>query len=184
MPDKLFDYIDQHLEDSIAELARLCAQPSISAQGLGTRECAALVAERLRARGFQAEVIPTPGQPIVYAEAAGRSERTLLFYNHYDVQPPEPLEEWTSPPFTPTIRDGKLYARGARGDALPGGRDRRLPQQPAEVVQGVVDLLVHIRFQGIQGDTSGGNPRGSVPFPLLSSRVELSLWTRRRAPAG
>ncbi len=116
MSDNLFAYIDQHLEDSIAELARLCAQPSVSAQGLGTQECAVLVAERLRARGFQAEIIPTPGQPIVYAEADGKSERTLLFYNHYDVQPPEPLELWDSPPFELTRREGKLFARGASDD--------------------------------------------------------------------
>ncbi|HRE47031.1 MAG TPA: M20/M25/M40 family metallo-hydrolase [Aggregatilineales bacterium] len=109
-------YIQDHLEESLAELKRLCAQPSISAQGVGIAECAVLVGDMLRARGFTVEIIKTEGHPIVYAEAAGASEKTLLFYNHYDVQPPEPLELWDSPPFEPTIRDGKLYARGVSDD--------------------------------------------------------------------
>jgi acetylornithine deacetylase/succinyl-diaminopimelate desuccinylase-like protein len=109
-------YIDDHLEATIADLARLCAQPSVSAQHLGIEECAALVADMLQARGFAAEVVPSAGNPVVLGEAAGTSERTLLCYNHYDVQPPEPLELWNSPPFELTRRDGKLIARGAADD--------------------------------------------------------------------
>jgi acetylornithine deacetylase/succinyl-diaminopimelate desuccinylase-like protein len=109
-------HIEDHLEDSIAELSVLCAQPSISAQGTGIQECAQLVAEMLRKRGFTVEVIATGGHPVVYGEAPGASEKTLLFYNHYDVQPPEPLELWDSPPFQPTLRDGALYARGVSDD--------------------------------------------------------------------
>ncbi len=109
-------YIADHLDDSLAELSRLCAQPSVSAQMLGIHECAELVGEMLRKRGFQVEIIPTEGSPVVYAEAEGDSDKTLLFYNHYDVQPPEPLELWESPPFQPTIRDGKMCARGVSDD--------------------------------------------------------------------
>jgi acetylornithine deacetylase/succinyl-diaminopimelate desuccinylase-like protein len=109
-------YIDAHLEDAIAELARLCAQPSISAQHLGIDECAALVAGMLRTRGFGAEIVPSAGNPVVVGVANGASERTLLCYNHYDVQPPEPLELWSSPPFELTRRDGKLFARGTDDD--------------------------------------------------------------------
>jgi len=104
--------IDRRLDENLDELSRLCAQPSISAQGIGMQECAELVAEMLRKRGFKTEVMATKGFPVVYGELAGRSERTLLLYNHYDVQPPEPLELWDSPPFEPTIREGKMYARG------------------------------------------------------------------------
>lgn len=113
---KIDQYILDHLDESIAELSTLCAQPSVSAQGLGIAECAQLVAEMLRKRGFTAEVMPTRGHPVVYAEAKGKSNKTLMFYNHYDVQPPEPLELWDSPPFEPTVRDGALYARGASDD--------------------------------------------------------------------
>ncbi len=110
------EYLEGHMDQSIAELSRLCAQPSISAQNIGLEECAGQVAEMLRQRGFRVEVLPTGGAPAVFAEREGRSRKTLLFYNHYDVQPPEPLELWDSPPFTPTLRDGKLYARGVSDD--------------------------------------------------------------------
>jgi len=104
--------INKRLDRSLEELSRLCAQPSISAQGIGMQECAELVAESLQARGFKVEIKSTKGFPVVYGELPGRSQRTLLLYNHYDVQPPEPLELWDSPPFEPVIRDGKMYARG------------------------------------------------------------------------
>jgi acetylornithine deacetylase/succinyl-diaminopimelate desuccinylase-like protein len=108
--------IESTLETSLQDLKRLCAQPSIAAQSLGMQECAKLVGELLEARGFTVQILPTRGQPVVYAERKGRSERTLLFYNHYDVQPPEPLELWDSPPFEPARREGKLYARGVSDD--------------------------------------------------------------------
>ncbi len=116
MSNPIDQYIEEHLNDSIAELSRLCAQPSVSAQGLGIAECAELVAEMLRARGFTATIHPTRRHPIVTATVQGKRDKTLLFYNHYDVQPPEPLELWDSPPFAPTVRDGKLFARGVVDD--------------------------------------------------------------------
>ena len=109
-------YIDEHLDENLAELSRYVSQPSIAAQGVGMPECAAIVAGMLGARGFTVETLPTGGPPVVVAERGGRSDRTLLIYNHYDVQPPEPIELWTSPPFTPTLRDGHLYGRGVSDD--------------------------------------------------------------------
>jgi acetylornithine deacetylase/succinyl-diaminopimelate desuccinylase-like protein len=112
----LDSYLEKHLDASIAELSRLVAQPSISAQGIGLQECASMVAEMLRARGFAAEVMDTAGAPVVFAERKGKADKTLLFYNHYDVQPPEPLELWDTPPFEPSLRNGKLYGRGVSDD--------------------------------------------------------------------
>lgn len=109
-------FIDSHVEQSIAELSRLCAQPSVAAQNWGLVECADLVGEMLKARGFDVQILATGGAPVVFAERSGRADKTLLFYNHYDVQPPEPLDLWDSPPFKPTLRDGKLYARGVSDD--------------------------------------------------------------------
>ncbi len=109
-------FLASNLDASLLELGRLVAQPSISAQKIGLNECAALVAEMLRARGFTANIYPTAGSPVVVAERKGKSNKTLLFYNHYDVQPPEPLELWESPPFEPQIRDGKMYGRGVSDD--------------------------------------------------------------------
>ena len=108
--------ITGRLEASLADLARLCSQPSVSASGLGIAECAALVGGMLRARGFAVQTIATAGHPVVYGERRGKSYRRMLFYNHYDVQPPEPLELWISPPFQQTIRDGKMFARGVSDD--------------------------------------------------------------------
>ena len=111
-------YIAEHIQDWMEELRELCAIPSVSARHEGIDECAALVARMLGRRGFGAEVSPTDGgHPIVLAHAAGTNRnRTLLFYNHYDVQPPEPLELWDSPPFQLTQRDGAVYARGSKDD--------------------------------------------------------------------
>ena len=109
-------YLETHLDESVAELSRLCAQPSVAAQNWGLSECAALVAEMLQKRGFLVEILPTAGAPVVLGELKGLSDKTLLFYNHYDVQPPEPLELWETPPFEPTLKDGKLFARGVSDD--------------------------------------------------------------------
>jgi len=113
---KVDAYLDAHLDESIAELSKLVAQPSVGAQNLGMKECAALVAEMLRKRGFAAEIMPTEGAPVVFGERKGKSGKTLLFYCHYDVQPPEPLELWETPPFEPSLRGGKLYGRGVGDD--------------------------------------------------------------------
>jgi acetylornithine deacetylase/succinyl-diaminopimelate desuccinylase-like protein len=109
-------YLETHMDESIRELSTYCAQPSIAAQQLGTHECAQMTRSLLEKRGFSVQVIQTPGSPIVFAERKGRSDKTLLFYNHYDVQPVEPLELWESPPFEPTLREGKLFARGVIDD--------------------------------------------------------------------
>ncbi len=113
---KIDRYLDAHLDASVDELARLVAQPSVAAQNRGLDECAALTASMLRARGFAVEIFPTGGAPVVYGERRGRADKTLLFYNHYDVQPAEPLELWDSPPFEPERRDGKLFGRGVSDD--------------------------------------------------------------------
>lgn len=108
--------IGRHLEGSLEELGRLCAVPSVSAQGTAMRECAELLVNMLQARGFESRIIATDGHPIVYAERSGRSDRTVLLYNHYDVQPAEPLDLWESPPFEPSRRDGQMFARGVSDD--------------------------------------------------------------------
>ncbi len=77
--------------------------------------CAAWLTAYLQKIGFKTELWPTQGHPVIYAEnlEAGPKKPTLLIYNHYDVQPVDPLNEWVSPPFDPTVREGQVYARGA-----------------------------------------------------------------------
>lgn len=203
--NKMNTYLENHLDESIAELSRLCAQPSVSAQNLGLAECAELVGETLRARGFTVEIIPSGGAPVVFAERQGRSEKTLLFYNHYDVQPPEPLELWDSPPFEPTLREGKLYARGVSDDkghitsrlfaidALLDANDE-LPCGVKFVIEGeeetsslhLHDFIIENR-QKLAADACiwefGGVDHREVPMQYLGLRgicyVELSLETAK-----
>ncbi len=105
--------IDQSRDDLLADLFRLLAQPSISAHDLGIRETAELEMELLRTAGLEPRLLETSCHPMVYAEWLGvPGQPTVLFYGHYDVQPPDPLDLWESDPFTPTIRDGRIYARG------------------------------------------------------------------------
>ncbi len=110
----LTTYLESQAGEAQALLEQLCRQPSIAAQGLGIAEMANLAESLLREAGFRTQQLVAGGAPpAVYGELRGRSNYTILLYNHYDVQPPEPLELWHSPAFEPTVRDGKLYARGA-----------------------------------------------------------------------
>jgi acetylornithine deacetylase/succinyl-diaminopimelate desuccinylase-like protein len=114
MTDALTSYLETHADEAQTLLEQLCRQPSVAAQNLGMAEMADLVESCLSEVGFRTQRLLTEGAPpAIYGELRGRSDYTLLLYNHYDVQPAEPLELWLSPPFEPTVRDGKLFARGA-----------------------------------------------------------------------
>ncbi|MDP2859245.1 MAG: M20/M25/M40 family metallo-hydrolase [Bacillota bacterium] len=113
MVEKALNYAKQHEEQFLEDLRYLVRQPSIAAQDKGVKETAEMVKKMMEDVGVQADIVPVEGgQPVVYGHLdAGRS-RTLLFYDHYDVQPPEPLDEWSHPPFGGEVHDGSLYARG------------------------------------------------------------------------
>lgn len=104
--------IESNADIYLARLSRTVAQPSISSQGEGLTEMARLLGDMLHTVGFQVDLVPTDGAPVILAQMEGQGEETLLFYNHYDVQPVDPIDEWTDPPFEPVVRDGKLYGRG------------------------------------------------------------------------
>lgn len=111
----VFDRIDQNHPGFVEKLRTLCQHPSVSAQNLGLRETATLVAGMLEEAGLRARLVHlSKGPPVVFAELGSKSGgRTLTMYNHYDVQPPEPLELWKHPPFSAVLENGRLYARGA-----------------------------------------------------------------------
>jgi acetylornithine deacetylase/succinyl-diaminopimelate desuccinylase-like protein len=114
---KYDQYLENNLDKSIEELSILAAQPSVSTQNWGLVECAQLVKSMLEKRGFQVELISkNDSTPVVYGYLKGKSDKTLLIYNHYDVQPVEPLDLWETPPFEPQVRDGKLFGRGVNDD--------------------------------------------------------------------
>ncbi len=109
---------DARAQDELFDFLRI---PSVSAKSEHQGDCLAaaqFVADALTRIGCTAELVATPGHPIVVGEwrKAGPDAPTLLIYGHYDVQPAEPLELWTSPAFEPTIRDGRIYARGSVDD--------------------------------------------------------------------
>jgi acetylornithine deacetylase/succinyl-diaminopimelate desuccinylase-like protein len=109
------EIIDGKFEGYRSELFELLAQPSVSSTGEGMSECADLLAASIADRDFDAcEHIETSRYPLVYAErTVDESKPTVLFYGHYDVQPPGDEALWESPAFEPTVRDSSIYARGS-----------------------------------------------------------------------
>ena len=117
----LAEFIDGHRDQHLAELYEFLRIPSVSAKSEHKPDIergANWVAGNLRAAGFKKiEIVPTGLHPLVYAESLeAPGKPTILFYGHYDVQPPEPLNLWTSPPFEPTVRNGNLFGRGTADD--------------------------------------------------------------------
>jgi acetylornithine deacetylase/succinyl-diaminopimelate desuccinylase-like protein len=110
--EPVFAWIEAQSDAAVASLQSFCRQPSISAQNLGMKEMAQLVTDELRQLGAETEQVATAHYPVVVGRLSGDSPRRLAIYNHYDVQPPEPLENWSVPPFDATLRAGHLYARG------------------------------------------------------------------------
>lgn len=112
--DAVYAAIEREQGRFIGDLQRAVRQPSISSQGIGVRECAALLVEMMGELGIAARVMETTGLPVVYGEihAPDPAAPTLVIYNHYDVQPPEPLDEWSWPPFGAEVADGVMYGRG------------------------------------------------------------------------
>src|SRR5262245_41472136 len=111
-PEMAPDY-ERMADDALRIIDLLCRQPSVSAEGRALDETAELVEELLAGAGFETRQLRVNGSaPAVYGDQTGRADFTLLLYNHYDVQPVDPLDLWDSPPFEPVQRDGKLFARG------------------------------------------------------------------------
>ncbi|MGH2510948.1 MAG: M20/M25/M40 family metallo-hydrolase, partial [Ktedonobacteraceae bacterium] len=109
----IFAYVDQHAQTALTRLIDYVRRPSISAYGEGIGEVAEYIANVMREMGLAVRIMPTVGWPMVFGEYYVQADApTVLLYGHYDVQPPDPLEEWVTPPFEPTVRNGRLYARG------------------------------------------------------------------------
>ncbi len=118
---ELIEYIESKREEHLKELEEFLRIPSVSAQSEhkpDIEKAARWVAEKLRWAGLEnVAITPTNMHPLVYGESLrAEGKPTILFYGHYDVQPAEPLELWTSPAFEPTVRDGNLFGRGAADD--------------------------------------------------------------------
>ena len=153
--EELFRHIESKRERYLGFLKRLVEQPSVSATGEGIEECASQVAELLEEVGIRADIYRDHGgNPVVFGEIRAEAHATLMFYNHYDVQPPEPLDKWLSPPFTLAARNGKLYGRGAADNK--GNIAARIA-----AVDSLLDTLgetpVNVKFL-IEGEEEIGSP--------------------------
>ncbi len=119
--ERVVDFINVNRDRYVEELKQYLAIPSISAlpqHAADVRRAAEWTADELRRVGLQnVKLIETPGNPVVYGDWLGaEGAPTILFYGHYDVQPVDPVDQWVSPPFEATVRDGEIYARGSADD--------------------------------------------------------------------
>ncbi|HXF60954.1 MAG TPA: dipeptidase [Caldilineaceae bacterium] len=145
-------YLQRRRARFLEELIEFARIPSVSADPAyadGMAQAAAWVANRLRAAGVpRAEIMPTPRHPVVYGEwLAAPGRPTVLVYGHYDVQPPDPLDKWASAPFSPEVREGRLYGRGVSDDKGP----MLIPIQVVEALlatRGALPLNIKFLFEG------------------------------------
>ena len=111
----VYAHLKAHEAEDLELLKKLVAQPSVSARNMGVADCAEMLRGLLTGLGCtNVNVFPTPTKPLVFGELRSKKPgaKTVLFYGHYDTQPPEPEEEWLTPPFEPTVKDGRLYGLG------------------------------------------------------------------------
>ena len=165
------EYLAAQGDRTLEELVEFARIPSVStdpAHGEDMTRAAEWVAAALRAAGpIEVRVLSTPGHPVVYGEWLGApSAPTLLVYGHYDVQPPDPLERWLSPPFEPQVRDGRLFGRGVSDNKGP----MLIPIKVAQAffaTSGALPLNVKFLFEG---EEEIGSPSLE---PFLTANREL-----------
>lgn len=209
MMEDMLAYLDGRKDASLADLLAFASIPSVSTDPErrgDVRRAAEWLADRLRTAGVPTvEVLETPGHPVVYGEWLGAADApTVLVYGHYDVQPPDPLDRWQSPPFMPTVRGERVYGRGVSDDKGP----LLIPVQVAEAffqTQGKLPLNVKFLFEGeeevgspnlapfvrehaerLRADVvlsaDGGMWRADVPTLTVSSRGLAGLELTLRGP--
>jgi acetylornithine deacetylase/succinyl-diaminopimelate desuccinylase-like protein len=174
-----FAYVDAHADEFVQRLQTLCRQPSISAQNIGLLETADQVESLARAVGAETQRIELEGgPPIIYGRIAGEGQRrrTLQLYDHYDVQPPEPLDLWHHDPFAAEIADGRIWARGVSDNK--GNLVARLCAIEAyQNTLGTLPLTITLVFEGEEEVGSPhlrqftNSPRGAE---LL--RADACIW--------
>jgi len=148
---KSWSNIDRMRPSYLEDLYSFLRFPSISTDGQYAErlaECAHWLVKKLTSIGLETQLVPTPGHPVVWARNQHRpGRRTVLIYGHYDVQPPDPLELWDSPPFEPVLKDGYVFARGAtdnKGQIL----SHILGLQETIQQEGELPVNVHLVIEG------------------------------------
>lgn len=145
--DAFDTYVREHAREYVEELKELIRLPTVSAHKRAIEETATAVLERARRAGVNAEIARVPGGPATIVGETGAGGRTLLVYDHYDVQPPDPLDEWETPPFEPVERDGILFGRGVSDNK--GNLMARLQAIEAyRATLGELPLRLRVLFEG------------------------------------
>ena len=166
-------FLKDNLDRYVRMLSELVAIPSVSAVGEHMDDCAGLVADLLSNRGFRVEVGRAGGHPLVLGELRG-GDRAILLYNHYDVQPPEPLEAWEHDPFELKAVDGLLFGRGTADNK--GNIVARMAALDAlEHVLGEVPLTVKFLVEGEEEVGSPTLPR-FVEEHKEALRADGGIW--------
>ena len=146
-------YVEKHSRRFVQDLKELCSFPSISNHGRDAIQPARdWLADRLAKFTDRVETLEAGGMPALYAEVPGAGRRKLLLYQHYDVQPVDPIELWTTPPFEPAERDGKIFARGVADDKA----DVMARLHALETLQELGEVPVTLRFL-IEGEEEIGS---------------------------
>lgn len=146
-------YIEKNSRRFVDELKQLCSFPSISNHGRDAIQPARdWLAERMARYTDRVETLEADGMPALYAEVKGTGRRKLLLYQHYDVQPVDPIELWETPPFEPSERDGRIYARGVADDKA----DVMARIHALETLKSLGDIPVTLRFM-IEGEEEIGS---------------------------
>ena len=152
--EQLRTYVQKHIAEVVQDLSALCALPSMAGQEEALQACADWVAGALKECGLKVRQVSSGGPPVVLAERLVRGRPTVLFYDHYDVQPPGDESLWRFPPFVPTVYQRALYARGAVDNK--GNLVARLWALRAwRALYG--DLPVGVRFL-VEGEEEVGSP--------------------------
>jgi len=166
--DAIFAHVDANQQRYLARLLDYLRLPSISAEGIGMDAVADTLLDHLQRLGFDARLLPTAGWPMVFgAWRKLPGAPTVLLYGHYDVQPADPPEAWVSPPFAPTIRNGRIYARGA-GDNKGQHFAQLLALEATLAVHGALPCNVLVL---LEGEEESGSP--SLPAFLNAAAEEL-----------
>ncbi len=146
-------YIEKNSQRFVEELKELCSFPSISNHGREAVEPARdWLADRLSRFTDRVETLDAGGMPALYAEVPGAGKRRLLLYQHYDVQPVDPIDLWDSAPFEPTEKDGRITARGVADDKS----DVMARIHALETLKGLGDVPVTLRFL-VEGEEEIGS---------------------------
>lgn len=172
--EKVYQYIDDNKDMYLEWLIELCKQPSVAAQNRGMKETVSLVENHLKNISATVEIIDTPGNPIIYGEIQSNKRKTLSFYNHYDVQPEDPIELWESPPFSPEIREGKLFARGVADNK--GTFMARICAVHA-YLQVYEELPINLKFI-VEGEEEVGSPNleAFADKYIDKIRADANIW--------